>query len=64
MTALCFWPVFDDPGPPTALDTLDAGSEPSALYRWAFSLVAVWYLVMCVPLILLVGRLEKKFGRK
>jgi len=29
-----------------------------------FTLVAVWYLVMCVPLILLVGRLEKKFGRK
>ena len=29
-----------------------------------FSLVAVWYLVMCVPLILLVGQLEKKFGRK
>jgi polar amino acid transport system permease protein len=29
-----------------------------------FTLVAVWYLAMCVPLILLVGRLEKKFGRK
>ena len=29
-----------------------------------FTLVAVWYLVMCVPLILLVGQLEKKFGRK
>jgi polar amino acid transport system permease protein len=29
-----------------------------------FTLVAVWYLVMCVPLILLVSRLEKKFGRK
>ena len=29
-----------------------------------FTLVALWYLVMCVPLIFLVGRLEKKFGRK
>jgi polar amino acid transport system permease protein len=29
-----------------------------------FTLVAVWYLAMCVPLIILVGRLEKKFGRK
>jgi polar amino acid transport system permease protein len=29
-----------------------------------FTLVAIWYLAMCVPLILLVGRLEKKFGRK
>lgn len=29
-----------------------------------FTLVAVWYLAMCMPLILLVGRLEKKFGRK
>ena len=29
-----------------------------------FTLVAVWYLLMCVPLILIVGRLEKKFGRK
>jgi polar amino acid transport system permease protein len=29
-----------------------------------FTLVALWYLVMCVPLILVVGRLEKKFGRK
>jgi polar amino acid transport system permease protein len=29
-----------------------------------FTLVAIWYLAMCVPLILIVGRLEKKFGRK
>ena len=29
-----------------------------------FTLVAIWYLAMCVPLILLVGQLEKKFGRK
>jgi len=29
-----------------------------------FTLVALWYLAMCVPLILLVGRLERKFGRK
>ena len=29
-----------------------------------FTLVALWYLAMCVPLILIVGRLEKKFGRK
>jgi polar amino acid transport system permease protein len=29
-----------------------------------FTLVAVWYLAMCVPLIVLVGRLEKKLGRK
>ena len=29
-----------------------------------FTLVALWYLLMCIPLILVVGRLEKKFGRK
>jgi polar amino acid transport system permease protein len=29
-----------------------------------FTLVAIWYLVMCIPLILIVGRLERKFGRK
>ena len=29
-----------------------------------FTLVALWYLLMCIPLILIVGRLEKKFGRK
>jgi polar amino acid transport system permease protein len=29
-----------------------------------FTLVAIWYLVMCIPLILVVGRLERKFGRK
>ena len=29
-----------------------------------FTLVALWYLAMCVPLILVVGRLERKFGRK
>lgn len=29
-----------------------------------FTLVAVLYLVMSVPLIILVGRMEKKFGRK
>jgi polar amino acid transport system permease protein len=29
-----------------------------------FTLVALLYLSMSVPLILLAGRLEKKFGRK
>ncbi len=29
-----------------------------------FTLVAMMYLAMCVPLILVVGRLEKRFGRK
>jgi polar amino acid transport system permease protein len=29
-----------------------------------FTLVAIWYLLMCIPLILIVGRLERKFGRK
>jgi len=29
-----------------------------------FTLVAALYLVMSVPLIILVGRMEKKFGRK
>lgn len=29
-----------------------------------FTLVAIMYLAMCVPLILVVGRLEKQFGRK
>ena len=29
-----------------------------------FTLVAVFYLVLCVPLILIVGRLEKRFGRR
>ena len=29
-----------------------------------FTLVAVFYLCLCVPLILIVGRLEKRFGRR
>ncbi|MEO7010087.1 MAG: amino acid ABC transporter permease, partial [Caldimonas sp.] len=29
-----------------------------------FTLVALMYLLMCIPLILIVGRLEKRFGRK
>lgn len=29
-----------------------------------FTMVAVFYLVLCVPLILIVGRLEKRFGRQ
>ena len=29
-----------------------------------FTLVAIFYLILCVPLILIVGRLEKKFGRR
>jgi polar amino acid transport system permease protein len=28
-----------------------------------FTLVAVFYLLLCIPLIMVVGRLEKKFGR-
>lgn len=29
-----------------------------------FTMVAVFYLLLCVPLILIVGRLEKKFGQR
>lgn len=29
-----------------------------------YTLVALMYLVMCIPLIIVVGRLEKRFGRK
>jgi len=29
-----------------------------------FTMVAVFYLMLCVPLILIVGRLEKRFGRR
>ena len=28
-----------------------------------FTLVALFYLFLCVPLIMIVGRLEKRFGR-
>lgn len=28
-----------------------------------FTLVAVFYLLLCIPLIMIVGRLEKRFGR-
>ncbi len=36
------YPVYMDPGPPPMLDTLDTSSPGSALYKWAFELVAVW----------------------
>lgn len=29
-----------------------------------FTLVAVFYLLLCIPLIMIVGRLEKRFGRR
>ena len=34
--------VYDDPGPPPALDTLDAGSPGSQLFKWGYELVSVW----------------------
>lgn len=34
--------VYDDPGPPALLDTLDAFSAGSQYYKWAFELVAAW----------------------
>jgi len=34
--------VYHDPGPPPALDTLDASNPSSILYRFGFELVAVW----------------------
>jgi hypothetical protein len=34
--------VYDDPGPPALLDTLNINNAGSALYRWAFELVSVW----------------------
>lgn len=34
--------VYHDPGPPPMLDTADAFSPSSLLYKWAFSLVSVW----------------------
>lgn len=36
------WPVWDDPGPPPMLDTLDADSPSSRLYKWGYELVAAW----------------------
>jgi len=36
------WMVYDDPGPPPMLDTLNADGPGSTLYRWGFELVAVW----------------------
>ena len=34
--------VYHDPGPPPALDTLDASGASSTLYKWGFELVTVW----------------------
>lgn len=36
------WWIYHDPGPPAMIDTLDLNAEESELYRWAFTLVAVW----------------------
>jgi hypothetical protein len=36
-----YW-VYHDPGAPTLLDTLNAGSKLSEAYKWAFSLVSTW----------------------
>ncbi|MBN8679821.1 MAG: T9SS type A sorting domain-containing protein [Chitinophagales bacterium] len=35
------WPVYHDPGPPAALDTIDGGGD-SEIYKWNHSLVAIW----------------------
>jgi uncharacterized protein DUF6851 len=34
--------VYDDPGPPPAIDTLSATSPSTQLYKWGFELVSVW----------------------
>jgi hypothetical protein len=34
--------VYNDPGAPPTLDTLNSETEFSQMYKWAFSLVAVW----------------------
>lgn len=34
--------VYHDPGTPAMLDTLNASSEATDLYKWAFSMVAIW----------------------
>jgi hypothetical protein len=34
--------VYDDPGPPPLLDTLNAGATGSQQYKWGYELVAVW----------------------
>ena len=36
------WRVYDDPGPPPTIDTLDNEGEFTQMYRWAFSLVVAW----------------------
>src|SRR5205814_9429967 len=34
--------VYDDPGPPPNLDTLNVNSQASTLYKWGYELVSVW----------------------
>ena len=34
--------VYHDPGPPPYLDTLNANSSGSTLYKWGYELVSVW----------------------
>jgi hypothetical protein len=34
--------VYDDPGPPPTIDTLNAASPSTQLYKWGFELVSVW----------------------
>jgi len=36
-----YW-IYHDPGPPARLDTLNASSELSEIYKWTFSLVSAW----------------------
>ena len=36
------WLVYDDPGPPPLLDTLNTQSQGTALYKWGYELVSVW----------------------
>jgi hypothetical protein len=36
------WKVYDDPGPPPLLDTLNTNSPGSTLYKWGYELVSVW----------------------